>query len=311
MYQDVAAEIHAVIAESSDASAFRSLLVRLMARPGRVLAQAGEARWPAFVLDVGRELGGDPAAGLVAAAAVEFTVAGIDVLDDIVDDDWDEADGPWRHAANGAAALAWPALRCANRLTKVLGPERGARIAELLAGGSLASYAGQVADLALEGDPEATRRKSGSLVAMACAIGAATAMDDHVVIDAFWRFGEHVGIVAQLLNDLAGVEPGSLSRGSDIRRRKKTLPIAYALQCAREEGLIGNFAAHRWHESSHPEEEEQIAMGIRALGGLHYTWVVADAHRREALAALEALVPIIGRGAAKNLRHLVPPVPLR
>ncbi len=74
-----------------------------------------------------------------------------------------------------------------------------------------------------------TRRKAGSLAAMACQVGAAVAVDDPAILELVGDFGRHVGVVAQLLNDLAGVDPDSASRGSDLRRGKKTLPIAYAL----------------------------------------------------------------------------------
>ena len=310
-YPQVAARVRDTIAQSSDQAASREILGRLMARPGRMLAPEGRAKWPAFVLDTCQALGGDPGEAIGAAAAVEFVAAVADIVDDLVDDEWDEAVIPWGRALNTGVALPWLAQRCVDDSAGRLGAERARHIGALVARGYLAACAGEDLDLLLEDTPvvseelahEMTQRKAGSLVAMACQVGAAIVTDQPDVLDAVGRFGGHVGVVAQLLNDLAGVDPGTPARGSDIRRRKKTLPIAYALRCAREEALTPALAV-----AEATEDEERIARAVRDLGGLHYTWVVADTHRREALAVVETLVQLTGREAVRGLRRLVPAV---
>lgn len=318
-HPQVAAAVRDALAQTADAPAFRSLLTALMARPGRVLAPHGLAKWPAFVLDSCRALAGDPAAAVSAAAAVEFAVAAIDVLDDVIDDEWGAALARPARAPNAGLALSWLAQCCLGRLAERLGAERARLVGDLLARGCLASCAGQDVDLELEAAPEvseelaleATRRKSGSLAAMACQVGGAVATDDPAILAALGVFGGHAGVVAQLLNDLAGVAPGAPDRGSDLRRRKKTLPVAYALCCAREERLAAVLAPYRHAAPLSAGEEEDLARALGELGARHYTWVVAAAHRREALAALRALARATGRGEVRRLRHLVPPVRLR
>lgn len=142
-------------------------------------------------------------------------------------------------------------------------------------------------------------------MAMACQVGAAVATDEAAVIGLAATFGSHVGVVAQLLNDLAGVEPGAAGRGTDLRRRKKTLPVAFALRCAGEEGLPEVLAWYRGEPTS-IGDEEWLAGVLRDLGALHYTWVVADAHRREALATVRRLAEATGRAEVWGLRRLVP-----
>lgn len=314
----VAAHIRAAIARSSEVVAFRELLTDLMMRPGRVLAPHGAPKWPAFVLATCAALGGDPVTGVDAAAAVEFAVAAIDVTDDLVDDEWPEGTGERARALNASLALGWLAQGCAGRLAEHLGVDRAHRIGMLIGEGGLASCAGQDCDLVLEGVAdageelahEATRLKSGSLVAMACRVGAAVAIDDPEVIALLGRFGTHVGVVAQLLNDLVDVDPDA-ERGSDLRRRKKTLPIVYALRCARD-GDAGPLL-HRYRQGvTLSEQDEQcLVVAMRDLGALHYTWVVAEAHRREALAVLPELARLVGGDQVYQLRRLVPPVRLR
>ena len=315
-FPDVAAHVRASIDRSIDVAPFRELLTRLMAQPGRVLAVEGVPRWPAFVIETNRALGGDDAVAAAVAAAVEFAVAAADVVDDLVDDEWslgvDE-----RRRVNASLALSSLAQRCVHELVESAGPVRARRINELLLGGCLAACAGEDLDLVLEtcGEVseelahEVTRRKSGSIVAVAFQVGAAAAVDDEDLLAKMGDFGCHVGLVAQLLNDMLDIAPDG--RGSDLRRGKKTLPVAYLLRCVREDGLVLPFTAG--DPARTPEEEEQRARLIGELGGLDYTWVVAEAHRREALALLPQMARLTGRKEVFRLRRLVPrmPRPLR
>lgn len=318
-FPKVADQVQATVAQAIDVPSFRALLLRLLARPGRVLDSTGTGKWPAFVLETCRALGGSPADAVGAAAAVELAIAAADVVDDLADDEWDEQDGTPARAINASLALSFLSQRCAGGLAEAIGTERAARIGRLLAQGIVAACIGEDMDLSFEAAAEVTedqahemtRRKSGSLVAMACRVGAAVAVDDPCVIEAAGRFGSHVGVVAQLLNDLAGVDPDPARRGSDLRRRKKTLPVAYTLRCAREEGLT---AMVRWSQSttSLPDvADDELAKSIRDAGGLHYTWVVADMHRAEALAVLRELTALTGRAEIRRLRQLIPTVRAR
>jgi geranylgeranyl pyrophosphate synthase len=259
-------------------------------------------------------LGGDPRASVVAAAAVELMVAAADVADDIVDAEWDSAVADQGRALNASFALLLLAQRCAAQLHQHVEPTRGRKIQKMLIDGGLAACTGQDLDLLYEQSAtvdeeqahEMTRRKSGSIVALACQVGAALATDDPEALTAAYAFGSHLGTAAQLLNDLAGIDPMHFQPGTDLQRRKKTLPVAYGLRCAREEDLADILA---WYEQPHQHGESgewELAKRLSDLGALDYTWIVADAHRREALAALDRLVQITGRRAVWQLRRLVP-----
>lgn len=313
-YPEVAAAIRTLLAEESTVPAFHELLQQLMAGKGRVLSREGTARWPAFVLEPCRVLGGNQDAAVWAAVAVEFTAAAAEVVDDLVDDEWSIETVTQARAINASAGLVWLAQRSTAHLARCLGPERAWRISNLLAHGYLDACAGEDLDLLLEAAMEVTeemahdmtRRKSGSLVAMACRIGAAVATDDSGLIETLGQFGCHVGLAAQILNDLAGINSENPTRGSDLRRKKKTLPVTYALRCAQEEGVEQLLAWYQGIPNGDTTTEQDIASIIRELGGLHYGWVVADTHRREALALLGALAYTTGRTEVHQLRHLVP-----
>ncbi len=305
--------VRTAIARHADPAEFRALLTCLMTQQGRPLAVHGATRWSGFVVETCRALGGPLEAALGAAVALEFAVAAADVVDDLVDDEWDEGLAPWPRALNASVALVFLAQRCILELADAHGVGLAVRLGDLLAHGCLVACTGedmdlrfeQMAEVSEEQAHEMTRRKSGSLVAMACRFGAAVATEEPAVIAAAGEFGEHIGVVAQLLNDLLGVAPTSHAASSDLRRGKKTLPIAYALRCVREEGPHAAFAPFL---ASSPGQISgaSLAAALHDLGALDYTWVVADAHRRAALAALSRLARLTGRTELRRLRRLIP-----
>ncbi|HEU4793078.1 MAG TPA: polyprenyl synthetase family protein [Nitrolancea sp.] len=310
----VAAQVRAVIRLSYDTPVFRDLLLHLMARPGRILAPGGSSEWSKLVLGTARALDGDQRSAVIAAAAVEFIAATVHFVDDLVDDEWDEEAGEPGRGLNASLALNWLAHRCLDELVGRVGLERTHLIGNLITQGILAACAGEDLDLLLETTAdvsedlahEMTCRKSGSLIAMACQVGAAVATDDPEVLELMGAFGRHVGVVAQLLNDLAGIAPDVTQRGNDLRRKKKTLPITYALRCAKEEEIVDILSWYHGDGALSDRDEERLAALIRDLGAVHYTSVVADSHRREALATLRRLGQVTGKEKLYRLRRLVP-----
>lgn len=309
----VAGIVRDAIQTTIDDDTFRDLLLRLMTRPGRVLYAARTAKWPAFVLDIANIFGGDHEAALGAAAAVEFAIAAADVIDDLVDDDWAKEADAWERALNASWTLTWLAQRCALDLADRLGASTALSICACIAAGCASATVGEDLDLLFGQLPETseaqalemTRRKAGTLVAMACRVGAMVAGEDAALQVAIGEFGGYVGVVAQILNDIADVS-GDMIHGSDLRLVKKTLPIAYALRCAREEQM--HFLL-RW--ATHPQamgaqDLATIRAAIWDVGGVHYAWVVADAYRREALVVVDALMRSTGRAELRGLRRLIP-----
>jgi geranylgeranyl pyrophosphate synthase len=308
----VADVVRDAIQYTIDADMLRDLLLRLMTRPGRILFSR-KAKWPAFVLDVADILGGARESAIGAAAAVEFAIAAADVIDDLVDDDWGKEPDSWERALNASWALTWLAQWCALDLANRLGPTTATAIARCMADGCAAATVGEDLDLLLahvsdtseEQALEMTRRKAGALVAMACEVGAVVAGEGETMRATIRKFGEHVGVVAQILNDIAGVaDEGSFS--TDLRLGKKTLPIAYALRCAREEGIPVLLTWAAQPQATSEQDLQRVRSAIWDVGGVHYAWVVADAHRREALAVMNALVRSTGRAELRRLHRLVP-----
>lgn len=79
---------------------------------------------------------------------------------------------------------------------------------------------------------EVIRQKTASLMASCCAVGAASARADNETIAEMTRFGEYVGIAFQIKDDLFdfGLDDVGKPLGNDIKEKKLTLPLIYALQ---------------------------------------------------------------------------------
>jgi geranylgeranyl diphosphate synthase, type I len=106
---------------------------------------------------------------------------------------------------------------------------------------------GQYLDIAFEQQPhvgveaylDMISKKTASLIRAGVQCGAMLATDDPTVIDAYRRFGHALGMAFQVADDVKGsfwrsAESGKAEAG-DIRRRKKTLPVVWALENAGEE----------------------------------------------------------------------------
>ncbi|WP_376793811.1 polyprenyl synthetase family protein [Thermogemmatispora sp.] len=229
---------------------------KLLAWREAVLARsAGErepwaGRWPLLTFSIARALdpagSADYAAG--AALAVECLVCAIDIFDDLADDDQTlllQAVGAAR-AINVAAALQALAQQAILMVeAEARPPAAGPLIllAELQAA-SLSCLAGQQSDLLAEALPlSAYRReeclalaaaKAGSLMRLACRLGALVAGASPSLCELFARLGELLGVAGQLDNDChdlhaALARPPALARPkSDLRRGKKTLPLVLA-----------------------------------------------------------------------------------
>ena len=79
---------------------------------------------------------------------------------------------------------------------------------------------------------EVIRQKTASLIATVCEAAAAS-VDREDMADRMRRFGELVGLAFQIKDDIFDYgTPGNIGKptGNDIRERKMTLPLIYALQ---------------------------------------------------------------------------------
>ena len=76
--------------------------------------------------------------------------------------------------------------------------------------------------------------KTGALIRACLEIGALLGTDNIATIDAFAKFGEYLGRAFQIRDDYLGIwgDQATLGKatGNDIRRRKKSYPVVFALE---------------------------------------------------------------------------------
>lgn len=78
---------------------------------------------------------------------------------------------------------------------------------------------------------EIIRKKTATLIASCCALGAKSVSKDEVQVEAMRKFGELIGMAFQIKDDLFDYTDDAIGKptGIDIKEQKMTLPLIYAL----------------------------------------------------------------------------------
>ncbi len=153
---------------------------------------------------------------------------------------------------------------------------------------------------------EIIRQKTASLIAAACAVGAASSGTDEENIARMKQFGEKIGIAFQIKDDLFDYGAADIGKplGIDIKEKKMTLPLIYALDKAPREQKRHIIRLIKYKN----EDAESIAEVIRFVqesGGLEYAAKVMLNYREEAFALLDSMPASEARDAMRQLVHFV------
>ncbi|MDP2953337.1 MAG: polyprenyl synthetase family protein [Chloroflexota bacterium] len=206
----------------------------------------GKALRPTLCLLACEAVGADYRQVLPAAAALELVHNFSLVHDDIQDGDqerhhratvwslWGQGQGI--NTGNALRVLASLALL---RLEVPWG--RQLQAFRLLDEACLEMVEGQYLDLAFETQARVTpeqylamiTRKTAALIRCSLQIGAVLGGAQNGAVAGLGRFGYHLGLAFQIRDDILGIwgDAGTTGKPSaDIRRRKKTFPVVYALE---------------------------------------------------------------------------------
>jgi len=291
----VAAAVDRLSADVRTVAAYHLGLTEADGRPaGR--PGAGKALRPALALLSARAAGAAPDRGVPAAAAVEFVHNFSLLHDDIMDGDTERRHRPtaWTVYGVGAAILAGDALLALAQDLLLEGPApQGLWASRCLSAAVQRLIAGQGADLAFERRDDVTLDecrqmagdKTAALMACACSIGAIYVGAPAVLAMGLAGFGAHVGLAFQLTDDLLGIWGAPELTGkpvrSDLRTRKKSLPVVAALASGTEPGReLGALLARP--ESLSEDELVRAAELVEEAGGRQ--WAESEADSALALA---------------------------
>lgn len=215
----------------------------------------GKALRPTLCFLVCEAVGGEYRRALPAAVAIELVHNYSLIHDDIQDDDRERRHRPtvWSiwgkpQAINAGSAMRLLANIALSRLEGYGVPLKKCwRIQRLLDEATLSLIEGQYLDISYESRFDITvsdylrmiEGKTASLIACAMEVGALLGTDDQDLIKCFRSIGKRLGLAFQIRDDLLGIWGNKKETGkplaSDIRHRKKTFPIVYALEKAKDE----------------------------------------------------------------------------
>lgn len=132
------------------------------------------------------------------------------------------------------------------------------------------------------------RQKTASLMASCCAVGASSTDSAPEEIERMREFGEKVGMAFQIKDDLFdyGEEEIGKPVGIDIKEKKMTLPLIYALQKADwfEKRRIINLIRNK---SENKKAVNEVIAFVKNSGGLNYAKEAMNRFYDEAMAILQ------------------------
>ena len=149
---------------------------------------------------------------------------------------------------------------------------------------------------------EIIRQKTASLIASACSAGAASATRDESVIETMRLFGEKIGIAFQIRDDLFdfGDEDVGKPLGIDIKEKKLTLPLIYALKQASKAEQRHIITLIRRHNEDPAKVREVIAF-VHQSGGMEYSKQAMLDYREQAFRILHTFPLSEARQALEDL----------
>jgi geranylgeranyl diphosphate synthase type I len=268
-------------------------------------SRAGKMLRPALCLLASEAAGGDASRGLPAAAAIELLHNFTLIHDDIEDRSETRHGRPtlWAVAGVPAAINAGDGLFAIAQRTLLDLRDHGGSAERTLEASRRLNDAcielcdGQHADISFESRPSVTlaeyeamvRGKSAVLVAAAAAIGAVVAGASDLTVDALSRYGLALGIGFQIQDDVLGIwgEPEHTGKpvGDDIRARKKSYPVVYAMEHQDEDGSA-ELARIYASESLSSADVARVTALLDGCGAREAASAAARRHVDEALAAL-------------------------
>lgn len=132
--------------------------------------------------------------------------------------------------------------------------------------------------------------KTAALISACTACGTASVTNDAEVIQIMKEMGENIGIAFQIRDDILDYEGNNLTgkiKGNDIKERKITLPLIYALEKSPLAKRTHILHIVRKKKKTKPEIEEVIKF-VRDNGGIEYSALKMNQYRDKALAILDS-----------------------
>lgn len=149
---------------------------------------------------------------------------------------------------------------------------------------------------------EIIRQKTASLIASCCAVGASSSGASPEMVARMLAFGEKIGMAFQIKDDLFDYGEMEIGKplGIDIREKKMTLPLIYALSQSSwlEKRKIISIVKN---ESEKPKKVKEVIAYVKQSGGIQYAIDKMNRFHSEALEILESFPESAYRHSLKDL----------
>lgn len=262
-----------------------------------IVRRKGKQVRPMFVFLAAKACGGITDATYTAASLVELLHTATLVHDDVVDDSYERRgffsiNALWK---NKIAVLVGDYLFSQGMLLALR--SKRYQLLEIVSDAVKAMSEGELLqiekarrlDIEEEVYYEIIRQKTASLIAAACSAGTASATTDQEQVERMRLFGEKIGIAFQIRDDLFdfGTDDVGKPLGIDIKEKKMTLPLIYALRQAPKADRRRVISTVRRH-SDKPDRVQEVVEFVRGSGGLEYARRAMEDYRSQAFELLQS-----------------------
>jgi octaprenyl-diphosphate synthase len=263
-----------------------------------IVGGGGKRLRPLLVVLAARAAGATDSAHVPAAALIEFIHTATLLHDDVVDDSARRRGRETANEAFGNPASVLVGDFLYSRAFQMMATLGSPAVIRVMADATNTIAAGEVMQLMNSGDPDTTEiryldviyRKTARLFEAGAQIAAIVAQAPPPVEAALGRYGKHLGIAFQLIDDALDYQgdSGELGKnvGDDLAEGKPTLPLIHALVHADADSAAMIRDAI---EQGGTELQEPILAAVERSGGLEYTATLAGREAEKAEEALAAL----------------------
>ncbi|TAL42316.1 MAG: octaprenyl diphosphate synthase [Methylovulum sp.] len=263
-----------------------------------IVGNGGKRLRPMLLLLAAKALGGVDSKHLIMAAVIEFIHTATLLHDDVVDESdlrrgKESANAVW---GNAASVLVGDYLY--SRAFEMMVRTGNMRVMEILSKTTTAIAEGEVLQLLNCNNPETTEAKYLEVIARKTAILFSAATRLSAVIagasleteENLARYGQHLGIAFQLIDDAldytATTEELGKNLGDDLAEGKPTLPLIYAIQNGTESeaGIIIDAI-----KNGNRDAFNEVYTVVQRTQAIAYTEQRANEEAQKAIDALSVL----------------------
>ncbi len=275
-----------------------------------IIKRKGKQIRPMFVFHTARMLGGITESTYTAASMIELLHTASLVHDDVVDDanlrrGFFSINALWK---NKIAVLVGDYLLAKGLLLSINKNEIeilrivSEAVREMSEGELLQMEKTRRLDIDEEVYYEIIRQKTATLIASACATGAASAGNDASTIEKARQMGEWIGMAFQIKDDLMDFGSNDIGkpRGIDIKEKKLTLPVIYTLKqsgAAQKRQIINIIK----NQNDNPKQVQLVLNYVNECGGLTYAAGKMIEFKNKALSTLSTFDASESNDALKSL----------